>query len=37
VASAGEFYMATERTSFVLARAPLCLSHHPQGPLAEEG
>lgn len=33
---AGQFYLGTEGTSFVKAATPLCLSHHPEGPLTEE-
>jgi hypothetical protein len=33
---AGQFYIATEGTSFVKAATPLCLSHHPASPLTEE-
>jgi len=32
----GEFYAAVEGTGFVQIRAPLCLSHHPAGPLTAE-
>jgi DNA helicase HerA-like ATPase len=33
---AGQFYIATEGTSFAKAATPLCLSHHPASPLTEE-
>jgi hypothetical protein len=32
----GQFYVALEGSPFVKARAPLCLSHHPQSPLTTE-
>jgi hypothetical protein len=34
--SAGEFYLTTEGTGFRRIHTPFCLSHHPDGPLAEE-
>jgi hypothetical protein len=34
--SRGQFYVATEGTTFVKVATPLCLSHHPDGPLTEE-
>ncbi len=33
---AGQFYIATEGSSFVKVVTPLCLSHHPSSPLTEE-
>ncbi len=33
---AGQFYVATEGTSFVKTATRLCLSYHPDGPLTEE-
>jgi Helicase HerA, central domain len=33
--SAGQFYLATEGSSFLQIRTPMCLSHHA-GPLTEE-
>ena len=35
--SRGQFYIASEGTRFTKAAAPMCLSHHPDGPLTEEG
>jgi hypothetical protein len=32
----GHFYAAIEGSGFVRIRAPLCLSHHPAGPLTTE-
>ncbi|WP_018658283.1 helicase HerA domain-containing protein [Actinomadura flavalba] len=32
----GEFYVSTEALPPTLARAPLCLTHHPGGPLTDE-
>ena len=34
--SAGEFYLATEGSGFRQVRTPMCLSHHPSGPLNED-
>ena len=34
--SKGQFYIASEGTSFTKAATPLCLSYHPSAPLAEE-
>jgi hypothetical protein len=33
---AGEFYIAAEGQAPQKVRTPMCLSHHPQGPLTEE-
>jgi hypothetical protein len=33
---AGEFYLATEGTGFQRIHTPMCLSHHPDGPLSED-
>ena len=32
----GQFYIATEGTSFAKAATPMCLSYHPAAPLTEE-
>ncbi|MEO5875992.1 MAG: ATP-binding protein [Streptosporangiaceae bacterium] len=32
----GQFYVTSERRPEALLQAPLCLSHHPAGPLTEE-
>jgi hypothetical protein len=34
--SAGQFYLATEGSAFRQIRTPMCLSHHPAGPLTTE-
>jgi hypothetical protein len=34
--SPGQFYVATNGTSFVKTATRLCLTHHPDGPLTEE-
>jgi cell division septation protein DedD len=34
--SSGQFYLATEGSSFRQIRTPMCLSHHPSSPLTEE-
>lgn len=34
--SAGEFYLAAEGGGFQRIRTPMCLSHHPPGPLTED-
>ncbi|GAB3922155.1 DUF87 domain-containing protein [Kribbella albertanoniae] len=34
--TAGEFYAATEGTSFTRVRVPMCLSHHPASPLTAD-
>jgi hypothetical protein len=34
--SSGQFYLATEGSAFRQIRTPMCLSHHPAGPLTEE-
>lgn len=33
---AGQFYAATEGSSFVKIQAPMCLTHHPRAPLTPE-
>ncbi|WP_019630421.1 ATP-binding protein [Actinomadura atramentaria] len=32
----GRFYVASEGLPFVLTKTPLCLTHHPSGPLTED-
>jgi hypothetical protein len=32
----GEFYLTGEGIPFRKVRAPMCLTHHPQGPLTAE-
>ncbi len=34
--SAGQFYLATEGSAFRQIRTPMCLSHHPSGPLTTQ-
>src|SRR6185312_2127507 len=34
--SSGQFYVALEGQPFRKARTPLCLTHHPAGPLTAE-
>ena len=34
--TSGEFYVAVEGEPPQLVRTPLCLSHHPRGPLTDD-
>ena len=34
--SSGQFYLATEGSTFRQIRTPMCLSHHPSSPLTED-